>query len=150
VGEKPLREPAVGLELSVTAGDSQGRYCGHIVLSCAAAIALSAPAAGGATLSATVFATDTGPGKVVVANDDGSGARVDLVLACSGINANTTSTAAAPSTEIDDFGDANYFEWASSVYRIDTTAGSKTVGGTSVRTTNATSNLTICAAYKAG
>jgi hypothetical protein len=74
----------------------------------------------------------------------------DLVLGWSGIDANTTSTPTAPSTEIHDFGDTNYFEWASSVFRVDTTASSKTVAGTWLRTTSATSNLTICAAYKAG
>jgi hypothetical protein len=39
---------------------------------------------------------------------------------------------------------------ATNVYRIDTAPGAKIVGGTWLRTTGATSNLTICAAYKAG
>jgi hypothetical protein len=74
----------------------------------------------------------------------------DLVLGWSGINANTTSTPTAPNSEIHDFGDANFNEWATSVYRIDRAAGAKTVNGTWLRTTEGTSNLAICAAYKAG
>jgi hypothetical protein len=74
----------------------------------------------------------------------------DLVLAWSGFDANTTSTPTAPSTELHDFGDANYYQWATSDYRIESTAGAKTVAGTWASTSLATSNLTICAAYKAG
>jgi hypothetical protein len=74
----------------------------------------------------------------------------DLVLAWSGIDANTTSTPTAPSTELHDFGDANYYQWATSDYRIESTAGLKTVAGTFASTSLATSNLTICAGYKAG
>lgn len=74
----------------------------------------------------------------------------DLVLGWSGIDANTTSTATAPNTEIHDFGNANYYQWASSAYRTDTSTGAKTVNGTWLRTTGATSNLTICTAYKSG
>jgi len=74
----------------------------------------------------------------------------DLVLAWSGIDANTTSTPTAPNTELHDFGDANYYQWATSDYRIESTAGAKTVAGTWASTSLATSNLTLCAAYKAG
>jgi hypothetical protein len=74
----------------------------------------------------------------------------DVVLGWSGINANTTSTPTAPSLEIHDFGDAGYVQWANSDYRIESTAGAKTVAGTWASTSLATSNLTICAAYKAG
>jgi N,N-dimethylformamidase beta subunit-like, C-terminal/HYDIN/CFA65/VesB-like, Ig-like domain/Cep192 domain 4 len=74
----------------------------------------------------------------------------DVVLGWSGINANTTSTPTVPSIEIHDFGNTSYVEWASSDYRIETTAGAKTVAGTWASTSLATSNLTICAAYKAG
>jgi hypothetical protein len=74
----------------------------------------------------------------------------DLVLAWSGIDANTTSTPTAPSTELHDFGDANYYQWATSDYRIESTAGPKTVAGTFASTSLATSTLAVCAAYKAG
>jgi Tol biopolymer transport system component len=46
-----------------------------LALGCAL-VALAAPASASATLTATIFATDTGPGKVVVADDDGTGMRV--------------------------------------------------------------------------
>jgi len=74
----------------------------------------------------------------------------DLVLGWSGIDANATSTSTAPNVEIQDFGDANYYMWSTSVYRIESTAGAKTVNGIWSRNTSATSNLTLCAAYKAG
>jgi hypothetical protein len=74
----------------------------------------------------------------------------DLVLGWSGIDANTTSTATSPNAEVHDFGNANYYQWATSAYRTETSIGAKTVNGTWLRTTGATSNLTICAAYKSG
>jgi hypothetical protein len=74
----------------------------------------------------------------------------DLVLGWSGIDANATGTATAPNTELHDFGDVNYYQWAMSVFRIESSAGAKTVNGTWIRNTGATSNLTLCAAYKAG
>jgi lysophospholipase L1-like esterase len=74
----------------------------------------------------------------------------DLVLGWSGIDVNTTSTPGAPSTEVHDFGDVNFYVWGTSVFRIETTAGAKTVNGTWARTAGGTSNLTVCAAYKAG
>jgi hypothetical protein len=73
----------------------------------------------------------------------------DLVLGWSGIDANATSTATAPNIELQDFGDANYYQWATSVYRIESSVGAKTVNGTWSRNTAATSNLTLCAGYKA-
>jgi hypothetical protein len=74
----------------------------------------------------------------------------DLVLGWSTIDANATSTAAVPGTEIHDFGDANYYGWATSVYRIETSAGAKTVSGTWSTNNLSSSNLSVCAAYKAG
>ncbi len=74
----------------------------------------------------------------------------DLVLAWSSIDANTTSTPTAPSLELHDFGDVNYYQWATTDYRIESTAGAKTVAGTFASTSLGTSNLVICAAYKAG
>ena len=74
----------------------------------------------------------------------------DLVLGWSGIDANATSTATAPTTELQDFCDANYYMWSTSVYRIESDAGAKTVNGSWSRNTASTSNLTLCAAYKAG
>jgi hypothetical protein len=74
----------------------------------------------------------------------------DLVLGWSGIDANTTSTAAAPNTEIHDFGDVNYHGWATSAYRIESSSGSKTVNGSWLAATGATANVTVVAAYKAG
>jgi hypothetical protein len=74
----------------------------------------------------------------------------DLVLGWSGIDANTTSTAAAPNTEIHDFGDVNYHGWATSAYRIESSSGSKTVNGSWLGATGATANVTVVAAYKAG
>jgi hypothetical protein len=74
----------------------------------------------------------------------------DLVLGWSGIDANATSTPTAPNLELQDFGDANYYQWATTAYRIESSAGAKTVAGTWSRNTAATSNLTLCAAYKSG
>jgi hypothetical protein len=74
----------------------------------------------------------------------------DLVLGWSGIDANATSVPTAPSLELQDFGDANYYQWSTTDYRIESSAGAKTVNGTWSRNTAATSNLTLCAAYKAG
>jgi hypothetical protein len=74
----------------------------------------------------------------------------DLVLGWSTIDANATSTPTAPNTEIHDFGDANFYGWATSVYRIESTAGVKTVNGTWSRNTGATANGTLAIAYKAG
>ncbi len=73
----------------------------------------------------------------------------DLVLGWSGIDTNATSTPTAPSAEIQDFGQASYHGWATSVYRIEATAGAKTVSGTWSRTSGATANVTVVAAYRA-
>jgi hypothetical protein len=74
----------------------------------------------------------------------------DLILGWSGIDANATSTPTAPNTELHDFGDIDYYQWSTSVYSIESTAGAKIVNGTWIRTTVPTSNLTLCAGYKAG
>jgi hypothetical protein len=74
----------------------------------------------------------------------------DLVLGWSTIDANATSTPTAPSTELHDFGDINYYGWATSVYRTETTTGAKTLNGTWSNNNLSTSNITVCAAYKAG
>jgi len=75
----------------------------------------------------------------------------DLVLGWTGVDANGTSTPAAPNVELYDFGDANLYEWGSAVYRIDTTSGSKTVNGTWTRASGGSSaNVTVVAAYRAG
>ena len=74
----------------------------------------------------------------------------DLVLGWSGIDRNTTSTPAAPNTEIHDFGNAAFGEWATSVYRIESTAGQKTVSGTWLSASGATANITVAAAYRSG
>ncbi len=73
----------------------------------------------------------------------------DLVLAWSSIDANALSTPIAPNVEIQDFGNGGYDNWATSDYRIETTAGAKTVNGTWSRTSGATANVTVVAAYRA-
>src|SRR6266545_4424507 len=84
-----------------------------------------------------------GTASVTTANANGLG------LGWSGIDANATSTPTAPSAEIQDFGQASYHGWATSVYRIEATAGAKTVSGTWSRTSGATANVTVVAAYRA-
>jgi hypothetical protein len=74
----------------------------------------------------------------------------DLVLGWSGIDANATSTPTAPNAEIHDFGQASYHAWATSVYRIESTAGAKTVNGTWSKVSGAAANVTVVAAYRAG
>jgi hypothetical protein len=74
----------------------------------------------------------------------------DLVVGFSTIDANATSTPTAPNTELHDFGDANYFGWATSAYRIESSVGAKTVNGTWSRATGSTANSTVVVAYKAG
>jgi len=74
----------------------------------------------------------------------------DLVLGWSTIDANATSTPTAPNTEIHDFGDINFFSWATSTYRIESAAGVKTINGTWSRNTGSTANATLVVAYKAG
>jgi hypothetical protein len=73
----------------------------------------------------------------------------DLVLGWSTIDANATSIPTAPNTEIHDFGDANFYSWATSTYRIESAAGLKTVNGTWSRNTGSTANATLVVAYKA-
>jgi hypothetical protein len=74
----------------------------------------------------------------------------DLVLGWSTIDANATSTPTTPNTEIHDFGDVNYYGWATSVYRIENSTGAKTLNGVWSRNNLSTSNITVCASYKAG
>jgi lysophospholipase L1-like esterase len=74
----------------------------------------------------------------------------DLVLGWSSIDTNATSTPATPSVEMHDFGDQWLNEWSTSVYRIESSAGTKTVAGTWARATGSTANVTVAAAYRAG
>ncbi len=74
----------------------------------------------------------------------------DLVLGWSGINAQATSTPTAPNLEIHDFGNSGYLVSATSVYRIESTTGAKTVSGAWSQTSGATANVTVVAAYRAG
>src|SRR4029079_858221 len=71
----------------------------------------------------------------------------DLVIGFTTIDANATSTAAAPNTEIHDFGNASYYGWASSVYRIESTTGAKALNGTWSSSSGATGGVTIAVAY---
>jgi hypothetical protein len=98
-------------------------------------------------VDASASATGTGTGwtaSVTTANAD------DLVIGFSTIDANATSTAAAPNTEIHDFGNVSYYGWATSVYRIETTSGAKTVNGTWSTSSGSTGGATIVVAYKSG
>jgi hypothetical protein len=74
----------------------------------------------------------------------------DLVVGLSTIDANATSTATAPNTEVHDFGNASFRSWVTSTYRIDTTAGLKTVNGTWSNASGSTANATLAVAYRAG
>jgi len=74
----------------------------------------------------------------------------DLVLGWSGLDAVTTSTPGAPSIEIHDFSNSAYDQSATSVYRIETTAGAKTVAGTWLNRAGSTANSTVVAAYRRG
>jgi hypothetical protein len=74
----------------------------------------------------------------------------DLVLGWSGIDTSATSVPAAPSTEMHDLGDQWFNESSTSVFRIESTAGTKSVGGTWSRSAGSTTNVTVAAAYKAG
>ncbi len=77
----------------------------------------------------------------------------DLVLGWSGIDtasASTASTPTAPSTEIHDFGDTNLGEHATSVYRIESATGAKTVAGTWASLSGSTASITVAAAYRGG
>jgi hypothetical protein len=74
----------------------------------------------------------------------------DLVVGWSTIDANATSAATAPNVEIHDFGNSAFFSWATSTYRIESTAGSKTVNGTWSGNSGATANATVAVAYRAG
>lgn len=73
----------------------------------------------------------------------------DLVVGWSTIDANATSTPTTPNVEIHDFGNSSFFSWATSTYRIESTAGLKTVNGTWSRSTGSTANATLAVAYKA-
>jgi hypothetical protein len=74
----------------------------------------------------------------------------DLVIGWSGIDGATTSTPTAPNIEIHDLSNSDYWESETSVYRIESTPGSKTVNGTWANTSNSTANVTVVAAYKSG
>jgi hypothetical protein len=72
----------------------------------------------------------------------------DLVLGWSGLDRITTSTPAAPNLELHDFSNSNYGEAATSVYRIETAAGAKTVNGTWLTGSGSTANNTTVVAYR--
>ena len=74
----------------------------------------------------------------------------DLIIGWSGIDSATTSTPTAPNIEIHDVSNSDYWESETSVYRIESAPGVKTVNGTWANTTNATANVTVVAAYKSG
>ena len=74
----------------------------------------------------------------------------DLVLGFSTIDANATSTPAAPNTELHDFGNSAYYGWATSGYRIESTTGTKSVNGTWSTSSGATGGVTIVVAYRGG
>ncbi len=74
----------------------------------------------------------------------------DVILGWSGIDRSATSTPAAPNIEMHDFGDQWFNEYSTSVYRIDSTAGTKPVNGTWSAGAGSTANVTVAAAYKAG
>jgi Abnormal spindle-like microcephaly-assoc'd, ASPM-SPD-2-Hydin len=100
-----------------------------------------------APVDATGSATGTGTawsGSVTTTNAN------DLVLGFSTIDANATSAPTAPNTEIHDFGNTSYYGWATSVYRIETTTGTKTVNGTWSSSSGSTGSVTIVVAYKSG
>ena len=72
----------------------------------------------------------------------------DLVLGWSGLDAITTSTPGAPNIEIHDFSNTVFGEAATSVYRIESTVGAKTVNGTWLNRTGSTANNTTVVAYR--
>jgi hypothetical protein len=74
----------------------------------------------------------------------------DLVLGWSGIDKNTTSTAASPNLKLFGFGNNPFGESATAEYQIANTTGTKTVNGTWANASNSTANSTVIAAYKAG
>jgi lysophospholipase L1-like esterase len=74
----------------------------------------------------------------------------DLLLGWSSIDTSATSIPTSPAAEIHDFGDQWFNEWSTSVYRIETSAGAKTVSGLWSRATGSSANVTVAAAYKAG
>jgi len=74
----------------------------------------------------------------------------DLVLGFTTIDANATSTPTAPNIEINDFGVTSYYGWATTVYRIESTTGTKTVNGTWSTSSGATGGVTIVVAYRGG
>jgi hypothetical protein len=74
----------------------------------------------------------------------------DLVLGWSGLDTVTTSTPGAPSTEIHDFSNSAFDQSATSVYRIETTLGVKTVAGSWLNRAGSTANGTVVASYRNG
>ena len=72
----------------------------------------------------------------------------DLVLGWSGIDTNTTNTAASPNTKLFDFGNTTFGEHATAEYQIATTTGTNTVAGKWANASGATANSTVVAAYR--
>jgi hypothetical protein len=116
---------------------------GHGLIAAASFKGIAASAAVDATGSATATGT-AWTASVTTTNAN------DLVIGFSTIDANATSTAAAPNTEIHDFGNVSYYGWATSVYRIESTTGAKTTNGTWSSSSGSTGSVTIVIAYKAG
>jgi hypothetical protein len=74
----------------------------------------------------------------------------DLVLGWSGIDKNTTNTAASPNIKLFDFGNGPFGESATAEYQIVTATGGKTVNGSWGSASGATANSTVVVAYKSG
>jgi hypothetical protein len=74
----------------------------------------------------------------------------DVILGWSSIDRSATSTPTAPNVEMHDLGDQWFNEYSTSVYRIDSTPGTKVVNGTWSAGAGSTANVTVAAAYKAG
>jgi hypothetical protein len=72
----------------------------------------------------------------------------DLVVAWSNIDAVTTSTPAPSLAEAHDLANVDYYGSATSVYRVESSAGSKTVGATWARNVGAAAGVTVVVAFK--
>jgi hypothetical protein len=117
---------------------------GHGLIAAASFSGISPTSPPDGTNSSTQSGVATWSASVTTANAN------DLVIAWSAIDADTTSTPTAPSVEIHDFGDIDLYAWGTSAYRIASAAGTTTVGGTWGRSSGATANVTVIAAYRAG
>jgi hypothetical protein len=116
---------------------------GHGLIAAASFTGIAAASPVDATASSTGSGTAWSTSVTTINSDD-------LVIGFSTIDANATSTAATPNTEIHDFGNTAYYGWATTVYRIETTSGAKVTNGTWSSSSGATGSVTIAVAYKAG